>query len=184
MAPNQAALTDSKQEFWRGVRRDLLSGPSLLFAILCLSADWWTRPAIYFYMWTYKLAPSGLILKSVLVLFAVIFAWIFYSLFSKAVKLGKQVRPYRLAAKEGDQSAIDQLTILRRSKPRPLALFICFSLVILAIPSIVAIIIMDGDQGGLYAIPEHGRLRASTQKEDIEHKLRDFQRRGIYRSVD
>ena len=90
------------------------------------------------------------------------------------------IRPYRKAARAGDAEAITKIIELRAFKPKAKHTFMFHICIYLAIPVLVAISLMSDGNAGLYVVHEHGKVRPSNRQEDLQMRLRSFQKRGIF----
>ena len=180
---NAPTLKIGKQELWQIVRRELVR-PSVIIPILfTFTLQLWVVPVSYFMVWTYTFAPSGWIPRTLLAGLTALSLWGFGSFLSSVSRISRLTRPYRKAARAGDQDAIAKMIELRSCRPKINRIVLAHASVALLIPILVAIIFVSGDDGGLYLIKDHGKLRHSTRQEDLQMKLKALQKHGVFKPM-
>ena len=156
--------------------RQLVTPSAVFFVAVSALGPFWFGPATYALLRTYKFAPSGL------VVWMLIFAQIVFALWTvgrslvRAREFGKKIGPLRLALESGDETVRDELFELRKQAAHatrfPLFAFTGFFFLL---PAYFAIVLGSAHSGGQSLIKEHGKLRYSTQREDIDKLLRTFE---------
>ena len=137
----------------------------------------------YFYVWTYTFADSGLVAWFAIVALLALAIWSMITVLIRATAFGKTIRPFRLAAQNGDQDAVDLYRAKRLLGPSPRKVLLIFPCIALSVPALIAIVLMSGDDGGLYLIKDHGKLRHSTRQEDLHMKLKALQKHGVFKPM-
>ncbi len=61
MTTDPVTLKRDKKEFWREFRQDLMSPLAVICVAVTLLQILWIPPATYFFLWTYRMVPSGLV---------------------------------------------------------------------------------------------------------------------------
>ena len=180
MTTDPVTLKRDKKDFWREIRQDLMSPVAILCMAIILLQILWIPPTIYFFLWTYRMVPSGLVPAAVAFVLLGVGLWAIGNVFFSVFRWSKKLQPFRKAARAGDQQAIREMIALRKFKPSSRQVFLFHICITFSIAPFVALIIMSGDQGGLSSVRDHGKVRASTRSEDLEQRLTAIQRRGIF----
>ena len=162
------------------IRREFTRPEMILFLSVTLSKPLWITPMSYFYVWTYTFADSGIVAWFAIIALSVLAIWCMITVLIKATAFGKILRPFRLAAQNGDQEAVDLYRAKRLLGPSRRKVLLIFPCLALSAPALIAIVLMSGDDGGLYLIKDHGKLRHSTRQEDLHMKLLALQKHGVF----
>lgn len=181
MTSDPVTLKRDKRVFWREIRQDLMSPLAVFCMAAILLQILWIPLAIYFFLWTYRAVPSGLVPAAAAFVLLGVGVWSIGNVFFSVFRWSKKLQPFRKAARAGDQQAIREMIALRKFKPSSRQVFLFHVCTVFSIAPLVAIVIMSGDQGGLNSVRDLGKVRASTRSEDLEHRLTSMQRRGIFR---
>jgi hypothetical protein len=183
MTSDPVTLKSDKKEAWRAIRRELTHPLILATIVVALTVPFWVSPFLYFFLWTFTFASTGLVPWFVVTTLSLIAAWAMISNLILAGKFSKEIRPYRLVAIGGDHEARMAYIELRKLRPSFRRFWVAFLCIHLIVPCLVSIVIMNGENGGHMAIRDHGKLRKSTRDEDIRMDLRALQARGIFKPL-
>ena len=183
MTNNLVSLKVPKEEVRRLLRRDLLSPSFLLVVLITLGGPWLIPALSYFFLWTYRAFPSGIVSGVAIGGLLCIASWSFITAIVAFVRFGRAIKPYRQAARSGNEEAIRKLLNLRKHKPRLVRFFTCQACILLSTAPIIAMTMTKDDQGGLFLVRQHGKLRPATRSEDIEQVLLALQKRGIFTPI-
>ena len=183
MVRNSPPKLSSREKFALA-GRELARPVVILHLIVLLTAPWWTGALCYFFLWTYSFAPSGPIPWLATIVLGVLSVWALISFFQSVNKRARSLRELRKLAQLGEPEASQRYLVARKESPSPRQFLIIAPCVAMIVPAIVAIILMSGDERGLYLVRENGKLRRSTRQEDLHQKLLALQKRGIYTPIE
>ena len=166
---------------WLSLRKELISWQWLVFLLVGFTESWWIWPAVYFFLWSYRLTPSGLIVwLTILVLSAWTTAAI-GALVVRIVRIKKPIAAARLRFQQGLPGAEEQLNALKHRamlNVKTRKVMLAYAIAHFAIPAYIATVLWNDIKQPPITSFKHPIF--TTPRQRLDKTLGQWQKRGIY----
>ncbi len=169
-------------KFFRlSMRKELISWEWLVALIIAFGEPWWAWPSIYFFLWSYRSTPSGLIVW--LTIFT-LSAWLTASIGALIVRMARHKKLMKAAfvrVREGLPNAEEELNAIRHHGLLNLKtrnVMVPYALAHFIIPAYVVTTLWNDIKQPPITSFKHPKI--TTPRQRLDATLAQWRKRGIY----
>jgi len=163
------------------IRKEFISWEWLVALCVAIAEPWLLWPAMYFFLWSYRLTPSGLIVWLTILGLSAWTTGAIGALIVRMVRQNKAIRAARVRFKQGLPGAEEELNDVKHHamlNVKMRKVFFAYAIAHLAIPAYVASMLwVDIKQPPITSF-KHPVITTAQQR--LDTTLAKWRKRGIY----
>lgn len=149
-----------------------------------LSSVYWQKALVYLMLRSCLIAPNRMIVWASAAVSAAAFIWAVGRLFGPALKLGKDQRAANKRARLTNEPVVVDTDILARrlrfQRRAPWDMVGIMASFLWLLSCLIALVLWDPGSASMGLVRDHGKMRYTTQREDLQRTLHWLERDGIF----